>query len=604
MKERSGKRTTGQRGQLRRGKLAAAGIAAAAVLLFLWRGAAGAAADKGDREDEGAFPAASSYAQIYERISRTGVTYLYKEYEGWAMTGGQASGAGREESTASADMAGSQAAYSETNVRQEGVDEGDVVKTDGKYLYVCDGDGRSVQIVNVSTLKTAASIQAEGEGEIQEVYADQDRLILLENSSSTRIAEDRDGMYYPERGEESRVRIFDMTDPEHPVQSGSMSQEGSYLTARKVGDWLYLFTSCYKEAGSGEEDVERYIPKINGSLMSYEDIYLPDVQTADHYVLISAVNAADPQEAGDRKGIMLPGCEIYVSGQHAYFFLPEYSGSQEMTGIYCMGIEDGDIWAESAAQVPGLLYDSFSLDEYKGCLRLVTTEWDYERGTQLNHLYVLDKELETIGGIEDIAPGETVKSVRFCQDTGYFVTFRNVDPLFTADLSDPKNPRIVGELKVTGFSSYLHPYQERLLLGIGQEADENSGAVEGYKLSMFDISDPSKVTEEDKTLLGGGYVPGATDYKAVLADGGRNLIGLCRKENQELYYEVYTYEEDGGFALLLTYHLQRADSVDGYINENQVRGLYVGEKFYVVSPAEIAVFDMEQNFENIAGIRL
>ena len=337
----------------------------------------------------------------------------------------------------------------------------------------------------------------------------------------------------------------------------------------------------------------------NGSSIKFG--HLPGAEAADRYVLMGAVHVQEPQQAGDRKGVLLPYCDLYVSGQSVWFSTPEYGDNGNQTAIYCFGLEDGDIWAKGAAKVPGELHDSFSLDEYKGCLRLVTTEWDYERGTQMNHLFVLDKELKVIGQIEDIAPGETVRSVRFCQDIGYFVTFRNVDPLFTVDLSAPSSPEIVGELKVTGFSSYLHPYQEGLLLGIGQEADENSGAAEGYKLSMFDISDPAETAEAHKELLGAGYVPGATDYKAVLADGNRNLIGLCRKNQQELYYEVYTYQPDTGFAQVLSYQLAKADSVDGYVNENLVRGLYAGETFYVVSPAEIAAFDMGQEFERTGG---
>ena len=558
-------------------------------------------AGKAGHEDSAAIPTAASYEEIYERLSARAVQYIYKDY-GMAdgrMATGEAAGGRAQLENAIEDLASD--SYSQTNLRQEGVDEGDLVKTDGQSLYVVEEDGGGVQIIRLDSLETEAAIQAGDGGEIQEVYVDGDSLVILENSESTRIASDGDGMYYPETASECRVRVFDISDKGKPRETGNISQEGSFLAARKIGDWMYLFTSCYKDWLGTAEEPQQYIPEAAGALLAWEDIYLPGAEAADRYVLMGAVHVQEPQQVGDRKGVLLPYCDLYVSGQSVWFSTPEYGDNGNQTAIYCFGLEDGDIWAKGAAKVPGELHDSFSLDEYKGCLRLVTTEWDYERGTQMNHLFVLDKELKVIGQIEDIAPGETVRSVRFCQDIGYFVTFRNVDPLFTVDLSAPSSPVIVGELKVTGFSSYLHPYQEGLLLGIGQEADENSGAAEGYKLSMFDISDPAETAEAHKELLGAGYVPGATDYKAVLADGNRNLIGLCRKNQQELYYEVYTYQPDTGFAQVLSYQLAKADSVDGYVNENFVRGLYAGETFYVVSPAEIAAFDMGQEFERTGG---
>ena len=121
-------------------------------------------------------------------------------------------------------------------------------------------------------------------------------------------------------------------------------------------------------------------------------------------------------------------------------------------------------------------------------------------GNSTNSLLVLDENLKVIGEIEDLAPGEQIYSARFLGDTGYFVTFRNMDPLFSVDLTNPKKPKILGELKITGFSEYLHPYDDNLLLGIGREISPDKGNFKGLKLSMFDISNPKNVTEIQKIV--------------------------------------------------------------------------------------------------------
>ena len=126
---------------------------------------------------------------------------------------------------------------------------------------------------------------------------------------------------------------------------------------------------------------------------------------------------------------------------------------------------------------------------HKGNLRVVTTEGE------TNSVYVLDKELKQIGAIEDLAEDERVYSARFMGEVGYFVTFRETDPLFSVDLSDPEKPKIVGELKIPGFSDYLHFYGEDQLLGIGMNVDEETQITDGVKLSMFDISDKTDVKE-------------------------------------------------------------------------------------------------------------
>ena len=198
-----------------------------------------------------------------------------------------------------------------------------------------------------------------------------------------------------------------------------------------------------------------------------------------------------------------------------------------------------------AGSVKGYLNNSFSLNEYNGNLRVVSTytgddanavrdfasnitgQYYEQNWTEHNALYVLDEQLKQIGKIEGLADNETIRSARFFGDIGYFVTFRQTDPLFSVDLSDPANPQILGELKVSGFSSYLHFYGENHLLGIGYEADEATGMITGLKLSMFDISDPKQVTEVNRfTIPGITWCPAIENYKSILVQPEKNLIGF------------------------------------------------------------------------------
>ena len=169
-------------------------------------------------------------------------------------------------------------------------------------------------------------------------------------------------------------------------------------------------------------------------------------------------------------------------------------------------------------------------------------------------------------------------------DAAYFVTFRQVDPLFSADVSDPYNPKIIGSLKIPGISNYLFPYGDKLL-GIGSNADERTGRSEGMKLSMFDISDPANVTESSKTDIPAYYSESLYNHKATLADYGKNIIGFPVYGDTGLEYFVYSYE-NGKF-------VQKLNALLELKNENDCRGLYIGKVFYIAAAYELQYYDLE-----------
>ncbi|MDD7077996.1 MAG: beta-propeller domain-containing protein, partial [Lachnospiraceae bacterium] len=222
-----------------------------------------------------------------------------------------------------------------------------------------------------------------------------------------------------------------------------------------------------------------------------------------------------------------------------------------------------------------------------------TGKYYEENWEEHNALYVLDKDMRQIGSLDGLADNETIRSARFFGDTGYFVTFRQTDPLFSVDLSDPSDPKILGELKVSGFSSYLHFYGENMLLGIGYEANEETGVVTGLKLSMFDISDPSNVTEVSRFVIPGiTWCPAIESYKSILVDPEKNLIGFfC--DNR---YLLFSYEEEEGFQSKLVYDFY-SDMLLDQVSYDTLRGLYIDNTFYIAGNTFVISFDMKKDFK-------
>ena len=204
-----------------------------------------------------------------------------------------------------------------------------------------------------------------------------------------------------------------------------------------------------------------------------------------------------------------------------------------------------------------------------------------------NSVYVLDEELETIGSIENLAEDERIYSARFMGDTGYFVTFRETDPLFSVDLSDPKNPKIVGELKIPGFSDYLHFYGNNRLLGIGMNVDEKTMTTDGVKITMFDISDKTDVKEEDTYVLKNVYSTDVSyDYKAALVDWEKNLIGFAGYTQGGQRYFLFEYDDEKGFVCNLE------EDINGNGMRNP-RGIYIEETLYVIQGNIIEAYSLK-----------
>lgn len=498
--------------------------------------------------------------------------------------------------TGSAKSAGGD--YSETNVRQEGVDEGDIVKTDGRYLYVLKENKEQISIVDTKgSLKEISRIKAEKDRRIEEFYLlpEKNKLVYITGvyETETVVREESSEAVYEEdhvflgngeeTAEETEAVTYDIIDPRKPKKSGSVTQSGYYSSSRMAGGYLYLFSNYSVGNRVDGNQPRTFIPMINDSLIREKDISLPPFGCGSMYEVVTAVDIEKPSETADSKAIFTDGGELYVSNENIYYYETKWNddGEAEKTVIRKISYKDGKLSSAVQGSIKGYINDSFSIDEYKRNLRIVATVGE------TNSVYVLDEKLKTIGSIKKLAKDERVYSARFLGDTGYFVTFRETDPLFSVDLSNPEKPKILGKLKIPGFSDYLHFYGEGKLLGIGMNVEEEAQVTDGVKLSMFDISDNTDVKEEHKLVLKNVYSTDVSyDYKAALIDADRNIIGFAgNTEGGERYY-LFGYDEKTGFKCNMS------EEINGRSGRG-TRGVYIEETLYVVCGNVIEAYSLK-----------
>lgn len=501
--------------------------------------------------------------------------------------------------------AASGAEYSDTNVREEGVGEGDIVKTDGKNIYIVSGAQIHIVGTDKAEMEHLAQIEVEEGGDLSEVYAQDGALVVVYTKTEYNDGETGYDGYYRQY---TCADIYDVSSPEDPEKIGAISQSGYFNTMRIRDGYVYILSSFYADSAAARDDQAAYIPEVQGKLIAADSIYMPQSRMGSSYTVISSFALDDPEGRTDSKAVFGNTGICYVSTENIYVteaIYGESDSSVSQTSIRKVAYGDGKLEGVGQTKVEGILNDSFSIDEYEGNLRLVATITETkeqndgstsifgQEQTESNSLYVLDEDLEMIGEIPDLAEDESVYSARFMGDTGYFVTFRQVDPLFSVDLSDPENPKILGELKIPGFSDYLHPYGDGLLLGIGMDVDESGTTTEGAKLSMFDISDPSDVKEMHKYVLEGMYSTDVYDYRSVFVDVEKNLFGFSAYGDSQRYY-IFSYDEDDGFQM----EFERVLGTYG-----GTRGMYIGELFYLVSGNTVEAYTLD-GFEKVDDIVL
>ena len=478
--------------------------------------------------------------------------------------------------------------YSVTNVQTPGVDEGDIVKTDGNYLYVSDESSS----VNIYDMKSAVEILIANislddiYGEISDMYVNGERLII--------ICDDYE--YYGE----TIIYTYDLSTISYPTLVSEIHQSGSYVDSRLVGNILYTFSDYILYDFSRQDCV----PYIDGEKIKAEDVYYVGEINKPEFSVITSLDISSPEDFIDNKAVLGSAGDIYISNENVYFAA---LNSESGTDIIKFSYNEGNIKGEAFGNVDGAIKDSFAMDEFQGNLRVATSSIDNG-----NAIYVLDKSLKEIGSVEGITIGESIYSSRYLGDIAYFVTYEKKDPLIAVDLSNPASPKVLSELTVTGFSEYLHFWNKNLLIGIGEETNPDTGESLGVKISMYDISDPANIKVENELVMDKyGFTSAESNHKAVLIDPEKNIIGIPVESDYEsdgyyVDYLVLSYNEETGFETKIIDNIYNEETGNGeysylgYDLTDGTRGLYIGDKLFVVSHNyRISKYDLNtyQNLE-------
>ena len=519
--------------------------------------------------------------------------------------------------------------FSETNVQVKGVDEADIVKTDGNFIYYISGNQLNIIKPDGAGTKLISSTQLSSDdtwwGYNSEMFLLGNRLMIITQSFNTVWVNDANGNYQTNTDQTSAI-IFDISNPAKPAQVVSLGQSGNYVSSRMIGDYVYLVTSQYIYSPVKGTPIT-YIPSTTdgkeSKLLQPTDLYVGGNPQNAAYTVIGSINLKSGANFTSAKAVFGGTSELYATADHLLLAFGRYdsetlpiapdkdgknvqiTNSSSSTDLVLLGLSEGQITKLAGGNVPGSLLNQFAMDEYKNVIRIVTTldssvqriftdgvdTYEYD-STSANALYTLDLNLKVLGKIENLAKDEYVKSVRFDGDIGYFVTFRQVDPLFAVDLSNAASPRILDTLKIPGFSEYLHVFKDNLLLGIGYNADDTTGQMQGVKLSMFDTSNKANVKEVATEKVDASWTIVGSNHKAILVDAEKNLIAFPADSN----YYIYRYTEKG-------FELAARVNMTADLSSWNLRGLFIGNFFYVIGDSGLTVISLS-DFSVVTTVKI
>jgi inhibitor of cysteine peptidase len=558
--------------------------------------------------------------------------------------------------------------HSETNVQVQGVDEADIVKTgdDGYIYHIRSGQVRIIKGFPLNEIKLEKTLDfSEQNFYPSGLYLAGHRLVILGGAWKAAPRSDRGLAVDSWQGgfTETRALVYNVDNPAQPKLERELSIEGSYLDSRGIGNNLYLMARSYpryyllgqavrnKTAARkpanllpAVSDVTQAKTKRN-RLKLRNVYYLPDFVEPD-YVVIAGFPLDRPEQPADIKAYLGAGELVYASAHNLYLSASRYpfvnfglsaSGAEanpnqnrEITQVFKFALDDGTTRFLAAGEVPGTVLNQFSMDEQGNYFRIATTTHDWASGSNASHndLYVLDKNLAVAGSLKNLAAGEQIYAARFMGNRCYLVTFRTMDPLFAIDLSRPEQPTVLGELKIPGYSNYLHPFDETHILGFGKEAKvvENSannadetwpgaGAFyQGMKLSLFDVGDVA----QPKELYTVGIGDRGTDsellhnHKALFQDPARHLFGFpievaeipgktdqtpAWEYGQTVFQGAYVYEitlDKGIIRKAAVSHLEEGEQPSWERSDFFIQRLFgIESGLYTLSDSLLKVHDFE-----------
>jgi inhibitor of cysteine peptidase len=435
----------------------------------------------------------------------------------------------------------SENSYSTTNIQVAGVDEADIVKTDGNYIYVIANNSAYILDANPQNARVLAKIAFDNTY-LAGMFLSQDgsKLAVIGSQYGSPIYSG--GPLYSGGGNEfsiygifvndveTFINVYDISNKANPGLARNFTMSGSYFNSRMIGNYVYAVVSQPAYVVNETVILPRVYSGDNATDIAATGIYYADVVDYNNYfgfTTFIGLNIADNAQEPANMTIMTGGASnMYVSLNDIYVTYPSSDG--QGTDIYRVHINEDTLTFAAQGKVPGSVLNQYSMDEYNGYFRLATTSWT--NGPQQNNVYVLNMSLAIVAKLENLATGENLHSARFMGDKCYLVTFIKTDPLFVIDLSQPTNPRVLGLLKIPGYSDYLHPYDETHLIGVGKETVEaNEGDFawyQGLKLSLFDVSNVNEPKQLSNYTIGdrGTDSPVLSDPKAFLFDKSRNLL--------------------------------------------------------------------------------
>lgn len=591
--------------------------------------------------------------------------------------------------------------YSTTNLQVDGVDEADIIKNDGQYIYQVNNQELIVAQVFPSDPMSIVSRIAFKQGEYtpQELYVDDKYLVLIGSayyleasplktpqeevqpidpvSGAVQSQKRSQIQIYPPQYNKTTTKaiIYDLADKTNLKKIREVELDGNYVSSRKIGSNLYLIANKYldtyhimqQESDPPQPSYRDTVGKGKFVKIGYNDIhYFPNF-LEPNYLLIAGLNLDLKDREMQVSSYLGSSQTVYASASNLYVALTQYqridqpapmsqpttdsstsssapsatasslvapeqlipSSFKTTTALYKFSLDKGAVTYNNKGEVPGTVLNQFAMDENNGFFRIATTTGEINRTDNLtskNNVFILDEALQLTGKVEDIAPGEKIYSVRFMGERGYMVTFKNVDPFFVLDLKNPASPRVLGALKIPGFSDYLHPYDENHIIGFGKETVELSqygstnAYYQGLKLAVFDVTDVSHPVEMFKTSIGdrGTDSEVLRNHKALLFDKEKGILSfpvtlmevknpLTTSKNRILDYGqftfqgAYVYQFDllNGFTLRgkIT-HLQDADLMKAgqhynYGSNTVERTIYIKDTLYTISKGMIKANDFE-----------
>ena len=543
--------------------------------------------------------------------------------------------------------------FSTTNIQVENVDEADIIKTDGEYIYslsdnqVIITDARDPENPVIVKKLSSASFSTSAP---EEILLYNDKLIVIGTMSG-----------------KTTVEVYDITSKENPVKREAYSVNGRYYTSRLTKGKLYVISTGSLNYSKGKVDTT-YTENSVTRKISYNDMYYFKDKLTSAQTTISTLDLDKDSAKVDVTLYLLKISNLYVSENNMYLVSDNYSASNpsfvkiffgllgprgalfeaeriveddyydysdsDETQIYKFELNNGKIKYAGLGKVEGDTIDQFSLDEYNSNLRVALYT---EEGSKVA---VFNDKMKLIGESEKVAQGEKMYSSRFIGQRGYLVTYLNTDPLFCFDLSNPKKPEILGELQISGYSTYLHPYDENHLIGIGYESEirtnrnsqgkviSNNAVITGMKMAIFDVTDINNPIMVSDTKIGDSTTRSSilTNHKALLFSKEKQIIAIpVNTYDSELEIEdgnndisnitkTYTTRSKGyrteGY---LVYNINLTDGLQSkgfiehetdvkrYSGTNLIRGLYIKDNLFTVSQGMIKVNKID-TLEEISSV--